>query len=69
MKADELARWLVDNGCAEEQRGYGHIAGDELADRLLASFIVIPKLHPDRDLRRQVLGDHQPSPEHREACG
>lgn len=30
-----LAVWLLDNGCAEERRGYGHISAADLAEKLV----------------------------------
>lgn len=30
-----LAQWLLDNGCAEERRGYGHISAADLAEKLV----------------------------------
>ena len=36
-RVEQLATWLVDNGYAEERPGYGHIAGERLAEALLDS--------------------------------
>ncbi len=38
MDEATLAQWLIDNGCAEEKRGYGHICGEDLAEKLLEHF-------------------------------
>lgn len=40
---DELADWLMDNGYAEDRRGYGHVTGDELAEALLAKYRITVK--------------------------
>ncbi|WP_422758782.1 hypothetical protein [Paenarthrobacter sp. C1] len=34
---EALASWLVENGYAEARPGYGHIDGEQLAERLLGS--------------------------------
>jgi hypothetical protein len=43
MDADRLERWLLDNGHAEEESGYGHVSGKDLAAALLARFDITPK--------------------------
>lgn len=35
---DAIVRWLLASGYAEEERGYGHVSADELADALLENF-------------------------------
>lgn len=40
MSRDELAKWLLDHGFAEEKSGYGHTSADELADALLSEFTI-----------------------------
>lgn len=35
-----LADWLVANGLAEKERGYGHASGEDIAEKLLAAFDV-----------------------------
>lgn len=47
MTADELARWLTERGLAEEQRGYGHATGEQIAEALLAAFDVAPLAESD----------------------
>lgn len=39
-----LALWLTAHGYAEVERGYGHVTGEELAEALLATFVI--KLPP-----------------------
>jgi hypothetical protein len=38
ISQEELAKWLIDNYAAEEERGYGHICGEDLAELLLTNF-------------------------------
>lgn len=38
-----LAEWLVHNGLAEAERGYGHVSGIDLAEALLARFTLSQK--------------------------
>lgn len=38
-----LADWLVHNGLAEAERGYGHVTGTDLAEALLARFLISQK--------------------------
>lgn len=40
-RRDEVIAWLLDNGFAEEQSGYGHVSAEELADALLARFELV----------------------------
>ena len=40
MDHDELAKWLLDRGFAEEKPGYGHVSAEELADALLSEFTI-----------------------------
>lgn len=35
---DELAKWLLDKGYAEERPGYGHVSAEELAEALMTQF-------------------------------
>lgn len=35
-----LAVWLIEHGYAEEKRGYGHVSGEDLAEALLAAFVI-----------------------------
>lgn len=38
--AEELAAWLLENGFAEERRGYGHVSAEELAEALTDAFVI-----------------------------
>lgn len=38
---EELVKWLLDEGLAEDKAGYGHASADELADKLLARFDIL----------------------------
>lgn len=40
---DELASWLVRRGLADDQRGYGHASGEEVAEALLENFNITHK--------------------------
>jgi hypothetical protein len=42
LNRDELSAWLVNRGYAEQERGYGHVTGDDLADALLSEFFIRP---------------------------
>lgn len=44
ISVEALADWLVDNGLAENQRGYGHATGEQIAVMLLAKFDITPKV-------------------------
>ena len=44
--AEELARWLVSEGLAEEQDGYGHASGKSVAESLLEKYIIIERPKP-----------------------
>jgi hypothetical protein len=35
-----LSLWLIEHGYAEEKRGYGHVTGEDLAEALLAAFVI-----------------------------
>lgn len=41
VKKNELVAWLLDNGLAEPQPGYGHVDADTLADKLLTKFDIL----------------------------
>lgn len=41
VDAETLAKWLVDNGYAEAKAGYGHVSGEDLAEALLARFMIV----------------------------
>lgn len=43
-----LSRWLVDNGYAEPDSGFGHVSGDVLAAALLARFTMVDKGQDER---------------------
>lgn len=49
---ERIIKWLLDNGYAEEQRGYGHVSAEDLADALLAEFHVeeVPTSRRSRDI-------------------
>lgn len=38
-----LAQWLLDNGYAEEQSGYGHVSAEDLAEALFEHYHIYPK--------------------------
>jgi len=40
IAAEELADLLIEHGYAEEQRGYGHAAGEEVAEWLTTRFVI-----------------------------
>ena len=40
-RKDELVKWLLDNGFAEEKSGYGHVSAEELAAALIDAFDVM----------------------------
>ena len=37
---EQLIRWLLDNGYAEEYEGYGHVSAERLADALLDQYLM-----------------------------
>jgi hypothetical protein len=43
ISVEALGDWLVDNGYAEAQRGYGHATGEEIAEALLSRFRITIK--------------------------
>lgn len=40
---EQLANWLTENGYAEDDPGFGHVCGEELAEALLNQFEIINK--------------------------
>lgn len=38
VRVDELISWLLENGFAEEQSGFGHVDANELARALVEKF-------------------------------
>lgn len=46
IRRDLLAAWLVGNGYADAEPGYGHVTGTALADALLAEFDI--RIGPDQ---------------------
>ncbi len=43
MNRNELIKWLLAEGMAEEQRGIGHVTADDLADALLERYEIIER--------------------------
>lgn len=41
IKVEELQKWLLDKGFAEEKPGYGHVDAEELAQALINDFDVL----------------------------
>lgn len=41
VRKDELVKWLLDMGYAEEKSGFGHVSAEILAEALMARFDII----------------------------
>ena len=41
VKKHELVEWLLGNGYAEEESGYGHVSAEELAEALIDEFDLV----------------------------
>jgi hypothetical protein len=40
ISPEDLCHWLLENGYAEEERGYGHVTGADLAEALHKEFLI-----------------------------
>lgn len=41
VREDELVEWLLANGFAEAESGFGHVSAEELAQKLIDRFDVL----------------------------
>lgn len=41
VREEELISWLLENGLAEEESGFGHVSAEELAQKLIDRFDVL----------------------------
>lgn len=41
IKVVELTKWLLENGLAEEQSGFGHVSAEDLAQKLVDKFDIM----------------------------
>lgn len=44
VRRELLAQWLLIHGFAEEERGYGHVSAEDLADALVDTFEIRMRL-------------------------
>jgi hypothetical protein len=44
-RKDEVVAWLLENGFAEENSGYGHVSADELAAALVEKWDLVGYFH------------------------
>lgn len=44
-RKDEVVKWLLENGFAEEKPGYGHVDADELAAALVDKWDLVGYFH------------------------
>ena len=40
VSPEDIANWLLENGYAEEQDGYGHVSATELSNALHQEFLI-----------------------------
>lgn len=45
VRQEEMVEWLLENGFAEEQSGFGHVSAEELAQELIKKFEILHYSH------------------------